>query len=167
MVSHNNTSFQKLYINDTYIVTLQCPVCKLTNEANVKKYIKFETSVRLRVKCSCGNYYTAILERRKFYRKEINIHGTVIYSVPNGPKKRGAMTVLDISRGGAKIKALGLSTVKKGDTLELEFHLNDKKQTLIKKQVIVRNVNNYIINTEFCSHFVNDYEDRDFAFYLH
>jgi hypothetical protein len=166
MVSQNIESFQKIYVNDSEIVTFQCPVCKNTKEANISKYLKHKTSVTFKVKCSCGNSHPVILERRKFYRKNIKLYGKFIYRSNNGQLKKGSMTVLDISRGGIKIRALELSTVKEGDNIEVEFYLDNKKHTLIKKEVIVKKANGHIINTKFDSYDSNAYEDKEIGFYL-
>lgn len=163
MVCKNTEQVRKIFVPDNNIVLFECPECKISKEVNVSKYIAFETLVRFKVKCSCGNSYPVILERREFYRKDTNLQGRFT----DGRKHKGGMTVLDISRGGIRFKTYKiLKAIKTGDALEVEFYLDNNKNSLIKKQVVVKNVNNSIINAQFCYFDLNTSGDKDIGFYL-
>ena len=166
MVYQNTESFKKVFIPDNNIVTIECPSCKISKQVNVSKYIKHETQVRFNVKCSCGNTFPFLLERREFYRKGTSLKGTFVYSPKIGKKEKGSMTVLDISRGGIRFKTRAATTVKKGDSIEVEFNLDNQKKSLIKKLVTVRNVKDCIINAQFCFFDSNNPGDKDIGFYL-
>ena len=163
----DSDTIQRVFLSDdSNIAFFQCPNCNVTKEADVTKYKKITTAVTLKVKCTCGHKYSVMLERRKFFRKDTNLLGKFWFSPLEGPSQRGMMTVLDISKGGFKLKIATRALFKPGDILELEFNLDNKTQTLIKKQVFVRNVKGNIVNVEFCSFDSDEGGDRAIAFYL-
>jgi len=131
---------QKIFLTDQDTATFQCPKCKTSKEANVSKYKNMSTSVTLKVKCACGTSYSVTLERRRHYRKVTKFSGKFTFTSLFGEDQKGTMTVLDISKGGVKFKMLSTPVFKKDDILEVEFNLDNKNRTLIKKQVYVRNI---------------------------
>ena len=166
MVCQHTESIKKIFVPDNNIVSIECSECKISKEVNVSKFIKFETVVRFNVKCACGNTFPVILERREFYRKNTNLQGTFIYSPADGQKQKGSMTVLDISRGGIKFRTRVQTAAKKGDSIDVEFKLDNLKQSLVNKLVIVRNIKGCIINAQFSFFDSNTPGDKDIGFYL-
>ena len=158
---------QKIFIAEQDIVSVQCPKCKMSKEANVSKFKKMETSVTLKVKCPCGNTFPVTLERRKYYRKETKFTGKFTFAPLSGADQTGLVTVMDISKGGLKLKITSAPRFKKDDILEVKFKLDNKNQTEIKKQVYVRNIKGDIVNVEFCSFDTNDSGDKAIGFYLY
>jgi hypothetical protein len=158
---------QKIYLSDQDSATFECPKCHASKTADVSKYKKLSSSVTLKVKCPCGNEYPVTLERRKFYRKETKFPGKFIFSSLFGDDQKGPMTVLDISKGGLKFKTLSTPVFQKNDIIEVEFNLDNKNRTLIKKQVYVRNIKNNFVNVEFCSFDPHESGDKALGFYLY
>lgn len=76
------------------------------------------------------------------------------------------MTVMDVSRAGLRIKVDVMPNFKIGTTFTVEFRLDDKSKTLIRKDVIVRNMSDYSICAEFCSIGLSDPYDKALGFYL-
>jgi hypothetical protein len=163
----NTEAPQKIFIAEQDTALFQCPKCNISKEANVSKFKKMETSVTLKVKCPCGYTYPVTLERRKYYRKETKFPGKFNFSPLSGADQSGRMTVMDISKGGLKLKVASLPRFKKEDIIEVEFSLDNKNKTLIKKQVTVRNIRGDIVNVEFCSFDTNDSGDKAIGFYLY
>lgn len=161
-----NTNTQKIYLSDKNTAFFECPKCHISKESDVSKYKNLETSIKLKVKCRCGNVYEVILERRKQFRKTTRLSGKFRYSSPSGEEQNGTMTVLDISKGGFKLKILIEPKFKKDDIIEVEFNLDNSSKTLIKKHVLVRNIKDTIVNVEFCSFDPNDSGDKAIGFYL-
>ena len=158
---------QKIYLSELDTATFECPKCHASKKADVSKYKKITTAVTLKVKCPCGKEYSVTLERRKYYRKETKFPGKVIFNSLFGDDQNGPMTVLDISKGGLKIKMLSRPIFQKDDIIEVEFNLDNKNATLIKKQVYVRNIKDTFVNVEFCSFDPNDAGDKALGFYLY
>ena len=158
---------QKIYLTESDKVTFECPKCHASKNADISKYKKMTSSVTLKVKCPCGNVYSVTLERRKHYRKETKFPGIFTFRPLVGNDQKGPMTVLDISKGGLKFKMLSTPIFIRGDIIEVEFNLDNKNRTQIKKQVYVRNIKDNFIHVEFCSFNTNDSGDKALGFYLY
>lgn len=158
---------QKVFISDQESVLFECPKCNVSKEADVTKFKKIETSVTLKVKCPCGNEYSVTLERRKHYRKNTEISGKFSFLPLVGEDQKGTMIILDISKGGLRFRMTTLPLFKKGDLLEIEFNLDNKTNTFIRKQVSVRNIKDKIVNVEFCSFNSSENGDKAIGFYLY
>lgn len=142
-----------------------CPKCEKSKTIDVSKDIGSKYLVRLQHKCSCGYLYIVLLERRKRHRKIVNLPGTFIYSVAKEQVDKGLMTIQDITRAGLCFK-LDANTKQKfniGDKFLLEFHLDDKSRSLIKKEAIIRNIRGPFIGVEFSS---VDLYDRALGLYM-
>ena len=154
---------EKVYITNTNMATFICPQCKKTLTVDVSMYAQMEKTVKVKSKCSCGNTWTSVLEKRKQYRKGANLKGIYKYIVDGEEMDRGKMTIVDISAGGVKLKLDVDRNLKTGHLLKLEFKLNDSKQTLMKKTVIIRNANSPYYGAAFRD---ADLYDPVLGFYL-
>ena len=95
----------------------------------------------------------------------INLPGTYTCFVPKDQSVKGSMTIQDITRAGLSFK-LDESENQKfniGDTLLLEFHLDDKSKSLIKKEAVISNIRGPYIGVEFSS---VDLYDRALGLYM-
>ena len=127
--------------------TFICPKCDVTRTADVSKLLKFEIQIKINCKCKCGHQFKSIIERRKFYRKDIDIKG-FFYSLNDF--KKTFMTIKDISRSGCKIKINSYNNgFLFGEKVFLEFNLDDSLKSLIRKEATIRSVNGTYIGIEF------------------
>lgn len=154
---------EKVYITNTNMATFICPQCNKTLTVDVSRYAQMEQTVKVKSKCSCGNTWTSVLEKRKQYRKSVSLKGIYKYIVDGKELDRGKMTITDISAGGVKLKLDVDRNLKTGHLLKLEFKLDDSKQTLMKKTVIIRNANNPYYGAAFRD---ADLYDPVMGFYL-
>jgi len=137
---------QKVFIANDNTATFVCPECQKSKTANVSKYKDIEKAVRVNFKCPCGHSYSVLLERRKHIRKHLNLSGTF---VNKNTSDQGNMTITDLSRSGLRIKLNFPQKLEPGDKLDLEFTLDDKLRSVVKKEVIVRSVKDLSIGVEF------------------
>jgi len=140
---------EKIYITSQQMATFVCPKCSRSKTVNVSKYANIDKLIKVNVKCPCGHAYTSILEKRKRYRKATSLPGSFIHFIDGRPVNRGVLTVEDISATGMKLKLNTPQGFTVGDQMEVEFNLDDKNRTLIKKRVIVRNMNGPYVGVEF------------------
>ena len=145
------------------MATFVCPQCSRSKTVNVSKYAHLDKLIKVNVKCPCGHAYTSILEKRKQYRKETHLSGTYIHYLNGRPANRGLMTVKDISANGMKLKLNVELVCDIDDHLDVEFHLDDRYRTLIKKRVIVKNLSGSYIGVEFGP---TEVLDKALGFYL-
>lgn len=139
---------EKIFIGGNDMAIFKCPVCKKSKTVNVSSYKSKKTAVNVKCKCPCGHTYSALLERRKHIRKDIHLSGS--YMNKNGGD-RGRMEILDLSRSGLRIKINTSTEIKIGDILKLQFTLDDKQNSEVTKEVIVRSISGNSFGTEFLS----------------
>ncbi|MBC2715340.1 MAG: PilZ domain-containing protein [Desulfobacteraceae bacterium] len=132
----------KIYVNDDNTATFECPKCHKTGIKDLTKYFQQKKTTRLKAKCACGYSYGVFLEKRKKFRKQANLPGTYKFSANNSDTQEyiGSMTVKDISYTGLRIKIQMMPRFKVGDTLYVEFRLDDTNRSQIKKKVLVKNM---------------------------
>ena len=154
---------QKVYITPKQTAVFTCPICRNSKTADVSKIVNFEKTLKIKVNCTCGHSFTSLLERRKYYRKEINLTGSFVRFVSGKAASRGNMVLKDLSLTGMKLEVFGNHNFSEGDILEVEFRLDDVKKTRIKKKVVIRNINNSCIGTSILK---TEIEDKTLGFYL-
>lgn len=153
----------KVFIAGNNSATFVCPQCGNVTTANVAKYATIKQKVTVSCRCSCGHLFDVSLEKRRQYRKDTNLPGVFYYRLDNGETDKGSMRVVDISSTGLKLKLNVVRKFKEGDALKVEFHLDDKRRTLMEKEVVVRNVHQNLVGTSFAQ---NQVEDPNLGFYL-
>jgi len=153
----------KIYISDSGHATFTCPQCETTKTVDVSQYAKMDQTVKVKSRCACGNTWTSVLEKRKQYRKGVSLLGTFTHTVDGNPLNKGTMTIIDLSAGGLKLKLDRPIDLREGHRLYVEFHLDDNRRTLIKKNLLVRNVDGIYIGAAFSS---TDPHDPALGFYL-
>ena len=156
----------KIFVSDNSIVTLTCPECHKSTDADISRYKDLDKLVKLKISCSCGKPYAVVLERRRTFRKDVDLPGKYLYRPQGGMSQKGLMTVVDISRVGMRMKFRQLPKIQAGAEIEVEFALDDKQCSVIRKQVIVRGINAPFIHGEFCSFDAYESGDKALGFYL-
>ncbi len=157
---------EKIYVSDNSIATLTCPECHASTDADISRYKDLDKLVKLKIACSCGKPYSVLLERRRTFRKDVDLPGKYLYRPQGGMSQKGVMTVVDISRVGMKMKFRQLPKIQAGAEIEVEFALDDKQCSVIRKQVVVRGIKGLFIHGEFCSPDGSDSGDKALGFYL-
>lgn len=154
---------EKVFITSNNTATFVCPECGNVRTTNVEKFSQINKRVTVDCRCSCGNTFTVSLEKRRQYRKSTDLPGAYFYKMKNGDHDKGNMRVVDISTTGLKLKLHVERDFEVGETLRVEFYLDDKRRTFIDKRVIVRNVRHNLVGTSFAP---NDGDDPNLGFYL-
>jgi len=95
------------------------------------------------------------------YRKSTNLKGRYINLSLNN--ELGMMIVKDVSMGGIGFEVVGGNRIKKEHELMVTFTLDDSHSSVIKKQVVVRNVRDKFVGCEFLH--AHEY-DKALGFYL-
>lgn len=152
----------RVSITESKEATFTCPKCGLLKTVNVRKFVYSNRTIKVNCKCSCGHKWTSVLERRKQLRKMVNLPGTCFY-IRRGRVIQGKLKVMDLSTGGMKLKLDMDRKPQVGESLSLDFHLDDKNRTLIKTRVKVRSIKGEYIGTAFES---ENEIDPDLGFYL-
>ncbi len=157
---------EKVFVTENNMAVFECPQCNIAKSVDVSRYKDIRQVVRIKVKCPCGHSYKVVLERRKHFRKDVNFSGSYTHTLPDYKADKGGMTEKDLSRSGVKIKLNVERDFKIGDILSLEFSLNDKHRSLIKKDAVIRKISNSYLGLEFNSVDSSDPSDKALGFYL-
>lgn len=154
---------QKVFITSNNTATFVCPQCGNATTINVAKYANTRQAVTVKCRCICGERFDVSLEKRRQYRKATNLPGLYFYRMPNGEMDKGNMRVVDVSLNGFKLQLSVARNFTVGETLRIQFHLDDKRKTYLDKQVIVRSVQNTEVGTALSP---SEREDSNLGFYL-
>jgi len=155
-----NTDIKKLYVTADGTVTFICPKCGSMRKEPAQKYKDHKGT--LKIECSCSHSYEVQLEFRKFYRKETNIDGLYIRSSYAGDW--GKMVVKNLSMGGCGFETWKKSTLVRGEEIKIEFTLDDRRGSTIKKKAIVTEVEDRYVGCKFVE--PPGTYDPDLGFYL-
>jgi hypothetical protein len=104
-----------------------------------KKSLRHEQLRHLRnavkVKCGCGVIFDLVFERRRFYRKKVQLDAQ-LFDVDSG-KKLDDVTLVTISVGGVGFVS-HLDDLTVDDKFRVRFFLDNESQTLVDEEVMVR-----------------------------
>lgn len=143
----------RIYVTSNF-ATFVCPKCDKGRTADVSKVLGTKAEIKIKCKCKCGYIFKAVLERRKFFRKDIKLPG---FFRKENDLTQVSMTVVDISRSGCKIKPEeGAKLFAVGDRISLEFKLDDQRQSRVAKEAVIRSNNGYLLGVEFES--IDEYD---------
>jgi len=155
--------FEKVFITSNNTATFVCPQCGNVTTADVSKFASIDKRITVNCNCKCGHRFRVSLEKRRQYRKSTDLAGVYFCRLENGDLDKGNMRVVDISSTGIKLKLNVQRNFDIGETLRVEFHLDDKRRTFIKKHVVVRNAHKNLVGTSFAP---NEGDDPSLGFYL-
>ena len=108
-------------------------------------------------------YFHNAFRKKKKLQKKTDLAGSFVRYIDDKPARRGNMVVRDLSSTGLKLEVNGKLNFSPGDVLEIQFRLDDSKNTLIKTKVVIRVIENLYIGAEF---FQNETEVNGLGFYL-
>lgn len=148
---------KKIYVTRNNEATIICHSCGRWNKANVARYLDLKKPVK--IKCNCQAVFFVTFEKRQFYRKEINLYGVCSMHGMDDEE----ILVKDISRCGLGF-VIARGTLEKGDTLTVEFELDDNARSTISEDVIVRSVQDRLIGAEFVN--LSEHAKKVLGFYL-
>ena len=154
---------ETVYITNSNTAVFRYPQCQRTKNLDVSTFGEFKPPLRFKLTCPCGHVASAVLEKRKRFRKGTHLPGTYVHYVNGQPQGKGTMTVKDLSTNGMKLVFTGNPTIAPGDLLKIEFRLDDAQRSLVQKKVVVRNVGDHSVGTEFAA---TETLDKTLGFYL-
>jgi len=151
---------QKSFVKTNDTASIRCPGCGLVKNINVGKFRNNRHTLKTR--CSCGINFLVALDFRRHYRKPTVIIG--MYSLIGGSYSGGGqMQVHNLSRSGVGFSISGVHNISIGQKALLNFRLDDKKQTVLTKKVLIKNVRKNTIGCEFIN---QTHIGKDLGFYL-
>ena len=137
-----------------------CPVCNRAKKITV--FLKKFKKNALKARCSCTAVFKVQLNYRSHYRKLVSLSGT--YETRNQYDScKGPITITNLSQGGLQYSFAGVNRLQPGNVVILNFQLDNKQHTPIKKHAMVRSIHDNVIGCEF---FEQKKMNKALAFYL-
>lgn len=136
-----------------------CPACDSAKQISATQFRHRQHIIK--VKCKCGHLFKVHLEFRRHFRKETELEGTYDSSLP--ASGGGKIKVTNLSFSGACFEVRGIHNLQIGQQGSLVFTLDDRKETVLFKKVIIKNVSGHQIGCQFIED--RAYE-KELGFYL-
>jgi len=168
---------KSIYVNNENKATIVCPGCGREKTVDASKFMKRDGPVKIKYKFKCDHCakktnkngsntidHTSIvvLERRRFYRKKVQLSGIFV----DHRKKKGMIVVIDLSRSGLKFRLKSPWPFQLEGKISVEFNLDNPHKTLIKKESVIKKIDDITISVEFTSAHTYSESDKAIGFYL-
>ena len=142
-------------------ITHICPDCTKATKESAERFKTKRGPVEIH--CYCGKVFAVEIELRRSFRK--NLYSDGLYVRMDTKGEWGKMTVKNISMGGLGFETMSpRHGLEKGETIKVDFHLHDMKNTLIRRHVVIRVIQNRYVGCQFIKSEVS--LDPDVGFYL-
>ncbi len=145
-----------IYLSSENKATLVCPQCEKAKVIDAAKYLQKEGPIKIKFTFKCRHCYcgaehavecngadckqghtiAALLERRRYYRKNVNLTG----KIRDERGMEAPIMVLDVSKKGLLLKLNYPGTYEAGETLTVLFELDDPQRSKINKDVVIRKI---------------------------
>ncbi len=136
-----------------------CPACDAARTISVAQFRHRQHVIK--VKCKCGFRFKVYLEFRRHFRKSTDLEG--MYDLVPPAVGGGKAKVVNLSLGGACFEVRGIHDLKVGQTGSLHFTLDNRKETVLFKKVVIKTV----IGNRIGCQFVEDRAyQKELGFYL-
>ena len=141
----NHIPNNKTFVKDDSQATIVCPKCSSAKTISVEEF-RHRQHI-LKVKCKCGHSFSLQLEFRQFFRKDTELQG--VYDIKPPARGGGIANIVNLSLVGACFEVRGVHDLKIGYKGSLVFTLDNRKETVLYRQVIIRTVDGNRIGVEF------------------
>lgn len=144
----SNGDIDYVYLNEKNEATFLCKKCGISVTRELSKVIHAQTAIRIKCKCKCGNVFRVLVERRRDYRKNVNLLGMCRYLNDADLTQKLLIKVLDISRKGLQFSINDMPGFTVGDKVLADFRLDDINYTEIKVKGAVKRIRSKNVGVE-------------------
>lgn len=145
----NEANTPRVFLNDRGEGTFICPACEKGVIKDLHQFADTPSVLRLKCRCSCGNVYRVLVERRRHFRRPANLLGTFCYDRGTGRPVKGVIRIRDISQSGVCFSVNSMPEFAVGDKLTIEFTLDDQERSQIREDGIVRRIQSNRVGLRF------------------
>ncbi|MBT8362419.1 MAG: PilZ domain-containing protein [Desulfobacterales bacterium] len=149
----------KSFVRADAKAVITCMACNKVDQISVENLPL--RKINLKVKCSCSHLYKVTLDYRQSFRKSTNLMGAYTIHQP-GIFERIAV-IRNISLGGICLEVEDGHKIRSGQQGFIDFILDDKKKTRIRKEFSVRTVAGKNIGCKFKN---SALYEKELGFYL-
>ena len=138
-----------VFLNEQKQGTFLCRRCGTGVTKDLSKIVQVQKAIRIKCKCKCGHVFRVLVERRRNYRKSVDLLGMCTYLNKYGNPQRSLIKILDISTTGLQFSMNSLPGFKVGDKITVEFKLDDREHTQIKENGVVSRILSQKVGLQF------------------
>lgn len=139
----------KIFLTDDGKTTITCPHCQKKVIKNLSDNQNIRHVKKIRISCSCGHTFVALLEKRRFFRKATRFSGKFICRQARGKVREGFLTIVEASRSGLRLKLDMRMDLQIGDKLEVEFWIDRQKQLIVRKHGLIQRIDDQYVSIKF------------------
>ncbi len=144
---------KRIHVNADNLAAIKCPHCQSMKLISVHKFKGVKHS--LKIKCTCNNSFSVALDFRERYRKSTNIDAKYvkldkdIKKIDKQAQPNLKSKVADLSLSGLALTIIGSHNLQVSDELIVEFTLDDRAHTHMKRRAIVRVIGQGFVGCQF------------------
>lgn len=158
-LKNNANIVERTFVRDDGKATLICPKCNSLKIIPVGQYR--ERQHNLQVRCSCSHAFKISLDFRQSFRRPTVLSG--VYNLFPPASGGGQTEIKNISLGGICFGVKGSHSMQVGQKGRIDFILDNKKKSPLKKEFIIRSVTGNTIGCEFKQ---DQAFEKELGFYL-
>lgn len=140
---------QHIFVDSLDTAQFACPECNREKTMQLSGYKIKHRTTRVRSKCRCGHTYMVLLEKQMESTQDTQLLGT--FSAHGRIGCKGKMIIKRLNSKGILLRTNIEQNILPGLRLLLEFVLDDAKQSIVKKEVVVKAKKGKYLSAEFLS----------------
>jgi len=140
---------QKILIDSLDTAQFACPECNRKQNMQLSEYNLKKQQTKVKCRCRCGYTYIVVLEKTIESIQDTQLSGT--FTAKSQIKCSGKMIIKKLNSKGIMLKTNIEQGILPGLKLFLEFVLDDAKQSIVKKEVVVKAKKGKYLTAEFIS----------------
>lgn len=148
----------KVFVASDLTASITCPACGKIEQKKVCRSIEHETLAKYKHTCRCDNSFYVILERRRSFRKNVRLEGSLIKKSEKFP-----VLIENISNHGVRVKMSETSALEDGQEITLKFTLDDPEKSIIRKTVRIKK---FLSPTDIGCEFLSDTHHQNLEKYF-
>lgn len=145
LTAHDELALIKAFVNVDGKTTLVCPECNTVKTVSVGQLRQRQHKVKVR--CPCSNIFKVNLDFRKCFRKPTSLEG--MFDMVPPAIGGGKVKVINLSLDGLCFEVTGYHRLDIGQKGNIDFTLDDRKGTRLKREFTIRMVSGNKIGCEF------------------
>ena len=145
---------QRILVDSLDTARFTCPECHQEKFMQLSEYSIHRQTTKVKCRCKCGHTHFAILEKTPEPIQHTHLSGTFISN--NRVQCNGKMIIKKLNRRGLVFKTNTGQDMPPGLKIFIEFVLDDAKQSIVKKEVVVKAKKGRYFSAEFTSNHHHD-----------
>ena len=139
----------RVYLNDDGPSVITCRHCDVQHPMHMSQYLHESIGRELaQIKCkNCERIFYVRFDCRRYPRIQVDFLGKLVRL--HTQKVLENVKIISLSMGGIGFIINSDITINIGDVFDIQFVLNDDRQSIIREEVTIRRTNGHFVGAEF------------------